>query len=318
MRPIVVKVGPLAAASANNIATSQTGAAGKNLALNGAIATGFVANNIALSQTVASATTVVLNGATVQSDALAHFAQAQPVAITSAGNDSGITFTVVGTGPNNYASQTTVITGANAGVASSALFFFSVTSITTSGATAAAITIGTNGYVATLDMPRRLIITSAGNDSGMNFAITGTDWNGNQATETLTGGNAAAVQSLYDYSTVTSIVASAATASTVTVGTNGVASSRPVRLDSYAPSPTAFQVSVTGTINYTVQQSLDLPAAVPYSSVVWVNSADAAVVAATATAQSSYTYAPVTSRLLVNSGTGTATMTIHQLGGPEL
>ena len=318
MRPIRVTVGPLAAASANNIATSQTGAAGRNLVLNGAIATGFVANNIALSQSVASATTVVLNGATVQSDSIAHFSQAQPVAITSAGNDSGITFTVVGTGPNNYASQTAVITGANTGIASSAVLFFSVKSITTSGATAAAITAGTGGYVATLDMPRRVIITSAGNDSAITFAITGTDWNGNQATEVLTGGNATAVQSLYDYATVTSIVPSSATASTVTAGTNGVASSRPIRLDSWALSPTAIQVSVTGTANYTVQQSLDDPSVFGFTSTVWVNSADAAVVGATVTAQSSYTYAPVVSRLLVNSGTGTATMTIHQLGGPEL
>lgn len=64
----------------------------------------------------------------------------------------------------------------------------------------------------------RVIITSAGNDSGITFKITGTDFANNVQSETVTGGNATGVTSTLDYRTVTSIVASGAVASTVEAG----------------------------------------------------------------------------------------------------
>src|SRR5690349_9122021 len=77
-----------------------------------------------------------------------------------------------------------------------------------------------SGGVATFDSQRRVIITSAGNDSGITFTITGTNDDGNTISEVLTGANATAAVSGLDYLTVTSIVANGTTASTVTAGTN--------------------------------------------------------------------------------------------------
>ena len=63
------------------------------------------------------------------------------VIITSSGNDSGVTFTVVGTDLYNVV-VTEVITGANAGIAAGLKAFYGITSITASGASAGTVKIG--------------------------------------------------------------------------------------------------------------------------------------------------------------------------------
>ena len=124
MRQVSVTVGPLAAASTNNVVTSQSPAAASQLVLNGTLGTA-VANSIALSQTVTGAANVLLNGALGGSIlrqtglAGAFLTAAQYIYITSAGNDSGITFSVSGL-DNNGAAKTEVITGSNAGVSPAA------------------------------------------------------------------------------------------------------------------------------------------------------------------------------------------------------
>lgn len=175
-----------------------------------------------------------------------------------------------------------------------------------------------SGGVATLDKQRRVLFTSAGNDSGITFTISGTNANGDLISETLTGGNIAAVATVLDYKTVTSITSSGASAGTVSIGTNGVAGSSWVRLDDWGPLNVALQVNVTGTVNYTIQQTMDDPNsptnAVSPASVVWVNSSDTNVVAATANQQSSYSFIPVFVRAVLNSGTGSISATIRQSG----
>ena len=135
------------------------------------------------------------------------------------------------------------------------------------------------GGVATLPQPRRAGITSAGNDTGITWTIVGTDRTGNPISETLAGaGIGLTAQSVLDYLTVTSITSSGATASTVTAGTTGVASSAWIRLDDWALPQTAIQCDASGTVNYTVQSTLDDPNdyANPTAPalVSWVNSAD--------------------------------------------
>jgi hypothetical protein len=324
MNPIVVTVGPLASASANNIATSQKMGGAFNLTLNGTLGSGFSATNIATAQAVGSATTLTLNGSLAVAGSTninglttpraAYLDPAARVTITSVGNDSGITFAVAGIGVDGESSETETVTGANASTVSTTKLFRRIFSITSSGAAAGNVSAGTNGYVATMDKPRRVLITSAGNDSGITWTITGTDWNNAPISEVLTGGNTAAVASLLDYATVAGIKASAAAASTVTVGTNGVAGSRPIGLDQMGLSPTALQVTVSGTVNYTVQQTLDDPNRVGLSSVAWVNHPDSALVAATGTVQGNYAYQPQLTRIVLNSGTGTLTYTVIQSG----
>lgn len=69
---------------------------------------------------------------------------------TSAGNDSGITFTIRGVkvGDLTGAITTEVVTGANATTASSTNFYTAVQSITASGASAGNVSIGTTGSIA--------------------------------------------------------------------------------------------------------------------------------------------------------------------------
>lgn len=315
MKIIIATVGPLASASANNISTSQTPPGAFAAVINGTLAVGATANNIAASQSAVGAADLVIDGSLAISG-VAYLATPGSVTITSAANDTGITFTVYGLAYNANGGPFGVVetvTGSNTSTVATINKFHRVTRVATSGATAGNVTVGTNG-VAVLDKARRVLITSAGNDSNKTFTVTGTDWNGNIVSETITGGNVAAVATTRDFLTVTSIVPSAATAGAITVGTNGVASTRPIILDEYAVAPTTLQINVTGTVNYTVQSTLDDPGVVAWSDIVWVDSADAAVVGATANKMSSFAYVPKMTRVLLNSGSGTVKYTVLQAG----
>jgi hypothetical protein len=113
MRPVTVFVGPLAAASANNIALSQTPGAAGNLILNGST----VVNGIAILDT------------------------ARRVLITTA--DTTHTFTIYGTSPTGtLLTESFLIV---AGSTYSQLDYQTVTRISISGAATGAVTVGTNG-----------------------------------------------------------------------------------------------------------------------------------------------------------------------------
>lgn len=113
--------------------------------------------------------------------------------------------------------------------------------------------------VATLDTARRILITDNGNDTGVTFKITGTDYTGqNVISETLTGTSGSSVYTSQDFLTVTSIVTSGAvSASGVTVGTNAIGSTRwvvpNIHIDPFEVGAT-FEVvsgSVTADVEYT-------------------------------------------------------------------
>lgn len=163
---------------------------------------------------------------------------------------------------------------------------------------------------------QRVVFFPAGAEgtNGTIWTITGTDWNGNAATETVTGvNNPSTAQSLYDYSTVTQITTNKAQAGAVTVGTNGVGSCRPIFLDLFAPAPTALQVDVvTAPVNATVQQSLDDPNVLGYTSCNWIAHPDLNLVGLTGNVQGNYAYLPRMIRILINSGAGTVRLTAIQ------
>lgn len=321
--PITVSVGPLATADPDIVCLLQsptvTGA--HYLAINGAGAAGtFTANDIAQSQSPGGAVALTLNGTTVTSGVAYLRSQPMPqrIYITSAADDSAVTFAVVGTvyGLNGPVSVTETMTGSNASVSASTKTYNTIVSITTSGATTGAVTVGTSG-TATLDYARRIIITSGGNDSGITFALAGTDWAGNTISETITGANAGVASSVLDYKTVTSVRSSEATAGTVTVGTNGIAGSPWVRFDDFASlSDTTLAAIVSGTVNYDVQTTMDDPnrTANPTakSAMTWLASLDTAVVGATASKSSYFNNTPIFARVLLNSGSGSVTTTFRQ------
>lgn len=106
----------------------------------------------------------------------------------------------------------------------------------------------TNGTGITLDAPRRISIFSTGNDTGITWTVTGTarpEQGGIAISETIAGGSGAAVYTTQDFATVTSILASGTTASTVTAGTNGVASGPWVVWDSFVEF---FMVAAQGQV----------------------------------------------------------------------
>ena len=171
--------------------------------------------------------------------------------------------------------------------------------------------------VAVMDSPRRVLITAASsNESAKTFTITGIGVNGSTVSEAVTGPSSGTAQSVLDYKTVTSITISAAAAGAITVGTSGVGGSKWVVFDAFAPSMISIQCNVTGTIDYTLQTTLNDPydpiTPVAPASVVWVNSSDTAVVNATATKQSNFMFAPVYARILINSGAGSVAATFLQ------
>lgn len=78
--------------------------------------------------------------------------------------------------------------------------------------------------VAILDTQRRVSLTSAGNDSAINFTIYGTNDAGKTISETIAGPNANTVSTSQDFKTVTRIAASALVGTNVSAGTTGVGS----------------------------------------------------------------------------------------------
>ena len=99
---------------------------------------------------------------------------------------------------------------------------------TTAGATALNLTAGaTAGTFATLGQftfGMKVTITSAGNESDIDFTIVGTDLSGAAASETLTGPNATTVTSTKFYKTITSITPNGAVGNNTSVG-NAVSTS---------------------------------------------------------------------------------------------
>lgn len=173
-----------------------------------------------------------------------------------------------------------------------------------------------SGGVATLDKARRILFTTTADETTKTILLSGTNWAGDLISETVTLVNNSTVASVLDYKTVTSAYCSATLTGNLSIGTNGVAGSPWVRFDDYAPNGVAIQCTVSGTVNYTVQQTLDDPNSasnpVAPAAMTWVSSSDTSVVAATTTQQSNYNFTPVFARILLNSGTGTVTATFLQ------
>lgn len=174
-----------------------------------------------------------------------------------------------------------------------------------------------SGGVATLDKPRQILITNVGNDSGITFTVYGTWIGGQTISETLQGTSGSSVATTLDFATVTRVATSGSTsASGITVGTNGVAGSRWVRFDDFAPGQITVQGDVSGTVNYSVQTTMEDPNdpfnPVAIGSVTWLDALDANIVSES-TAKSGYiAYAPVYARVLLNSGSGSASVIFLQ------
>jgi hypothetical protein len=106
-----------------------------------------VANGVAQAQTPGAAGNLTLNGSLV-TNGVATFDVARRVAVASTGSDAGVVFTVTGTDRNGN-KQADTVTGLNASSGFTTRDFLTVTQISVSGATAGAVTAGTNGTAST-------------------------------------------------------------------------------------------------------------------------------------------------------------------------
>lgn len=98
----------------------------------------------------------------------------------------------------------------------------SATALRAAAAVAAAGALALIAAALTLDVPRNLILTSAGNDSGITFTVLGKDEYGVVMSEVITGANIGVAAGKKAFKTITSISASAAAAGTVSVGFGNV------------------------------------------------------------------------------------------------
>ena len=127
-----------------------------------------------------------------------------------------------------------------------------VASVTPSGA--GALTLATTSF----SMGRIVIVTDAGNNTGKSLTIVGTDPDGNTISETIAGTSSSVGVSTNYFKTITSVTASAAYSNAITVGTIGTtlsAASQTIPLDYLNRNASTLSVVVTGTINFSVQES---------------------------------------------------------------
>lgn len=101
---------------------------------------------------------------------------------------------------------------------------------------------------------------------------------------------------------------------TLSDASGGAKNSDPIPIDIHGRPEISLQVDVTGTANWTVQQTLDNPFTTPAASIVWFNHPDANMVSQTVDRQGNYAYVPAAVRLQLASGTGSAKLTIVQAG----
>lgn len=175
-----------------------------------------------------------------------------------------------------------------------------------------------SGGAVTFDYPRQVSITSAGNDSGRTYTVTGTDPDGYPLTETITGPNATTVEGSEYFATVAQVAIDGAAAGANTVGTVDEISTQTIPLDHKSDVAANINVNVSGTIDFTVQETFDdvqRPGLAPrsaYANSQWLNIS--ALATKTADTTSTSTVGATAIRLLVNSHSSAAElqMTVNQ------
>lgn len=261
MRPFnldldLASVDPDGLADGNSSAITQ-------IVLDGNLTSGEDPNGLC-DASVSAGSTVVLDGdltvGGVYSDATGN---PRHITILDAGGDNQATatYTINGTDKDGNILLET-ITGPGSGLfVFSVNLFASVSSITIASPVAGStITIGVNGvFISSDGLGRRLsILGSAHVQTGSTYTITGTDVDGLDESEDLTGpGSGATVTTVKYFRTVTNIVTSAGVASsTVDIGTVDEAVSQTLPLNFRANNPANYQSNVTGTASFAVEQTM--------------------------------------------------------------
>lgn len=157
---------------------------------------------------------------------------------------------------------------------------------------------------------RILLFTTTENDSSINALITGLDANGNTISETLALPSTSTAVSVNQYASVSSIYVSGAIASNVTVGTTNTtlsAVSKVIPLDLYSRTGVQIAVEVTGTVNYTVQETFDDVLGSGTSNIVFFS--PSALATKTSNITAPLDVGATGARVVINSYTNGATLT---------
>lgn len=166
----------------------------------------------------------------------------------------------------------------------------------------------------TLTPPRFVTITSAGDDTGVTFTITGTRPGGGTQSEVVTGANAGAATSTLTFATVTSIAISGASAAAVEAGFTQSGYSDWLPLDIYTPNQvTTISATVSGTVNYDIQYTNEDPFDRSITQTAVAHPAAGGAFTGASTNQTHSTTTLMRSvRYKINSGSGTIRLTITQ------
>jgi hypothetical protein len=166
--------------------------------------------------------------------------------------------------------------------------------------------------VAQLDVQRQVELESAANLSAIDYTIVGTDEQGREITEILTGPNATTVATVKDFFTVTSITPDGTDVALLEGGTNALGGSIPIPIDIYLdPTSIGLAVVVTGTVDYTVQHTFDDPYQDPSTVLTWF---DHPTLTGAASLDGNLAFPPRAVRIFTNSGIGTVDFTLVQAG----
>ena len=167
----------------------------------------------------------------------------------------------------------------------------------------------------------RLLFDAAGDISTAVFTITGVNQDGAAVTETVTGVTTTAVSTVNYYSQVTAIAVSVATATDCFVGTvTGEMVSPTYVLNRYADENAAVAVSgYTGTIDFSIEQTLDNIAVDGATSAAWfapTNATGTALTGATSDIAGILDQNATGARLIVNSYSDGAELQFHVSSNP--
>ncbi len=172
----------------------------------------------------------------------------------------------------------------------------------------------------TLDVQRRVVLTSGGNDTAINFTIFGTNQVGAPIQDTIAGGNTSSTPAVsnLDFLKITNIVHTGTVTSTIQAGTGSTGSSL-WQITNWNPTPINigyYIESRTGTTTFALEGTLDDPNILPGNG--GLNASGLAYptpfTISTAIGTTTLTMPIVAWRLTTNSGTGTLVIRALQAG----
>lgn len=166
----------------------------------------------------------------------------------------------------------------------------------------------TSGGAFSAATAHQISFTFAADESGRTFTITGTDQDGNTQTSTVSGTTPSTVEDTKYWKTISSITVDNNTAGAITVGTVDEAISQTVPLGNRNKPDVGLAIELTGTINATVQHALEEVMRTTHDQVSWYNHATLASI--TANTASNYASPVTATRLVVNSYTAGATISL--------